>query len=116
MICIGEKKDLVYLYGFSLWLEHHLEGLVSLLRRQIKLNSNISVILMHDGVIGTSKKGATPPLFRELLNLPIKVFAMIPDIKGRGINQESIDEKVKPIEYDELVDILAEKPKIFSWL
>jgi sulfur relay protein TusB/DsrH len=41
---------------------------------------------------------------------------MSPDVKARGIDSETIHEKVILIEYEELVDILADTPKIISWM
>ena len=80
------------------------------------MGSKIKIVLMHDGVIGLSKMGKTPSTLIELLNLPIDVYAIIPDIKARGIDIHTIHDKIHLIEYDFLVDILAIMPKIVSWL
>jgi len=41
---------------------------------------------------------------------------MIPDLQARGIALENIHDKVKPIGYDDLTDILDITPKIISWM
>jgi sulfur relay protein TusB/DsrH len=110
------KNSLVYLYGFSLRKEAQLGSLVTILNEQISAGIKLTVVLMHDGVIGISKKGTPPSFLIELFNLPIEINALIPDIKARGIDIEAINGKIHLIDYDELVDLLAETPKIISWL
>lgn len=109
-------NQLVYLYGFKLRKMAKIENLMTILNEQIKLGAKIRIVLMHDGVIGISKIGKTPSSLIELLNLPIEVYALKPDIKAHGIEIQAILDKIHLIEYDELVDILAETPKIVSWL
>ena len=46
----------------------------------------------------------------------ITLYAMIPDLQARGIALENIHDKVKPIEYDDLIDNLDVTPKIISWM
>ena len=71
---------------------------------------------MHNGVIGTSKKGMIPPQLMKLAELPIIISAMSPDLKARGIDTVNLYEKINILEYDNLVEILAEKSSIISWL
>ena len=111
-----EVKKLVYLFGFSPWKSDQLENLQKLIQLQVNLNVEISVVLMHDGVIGASNKGLTPDALLKLLELPISVFALTPDLRARGIDLNALHEKIVMLDYEELVDILAEKPSIMSWL
>jgi len=113
---LESNNQLVYLYGFSLRKNSQMGNLIIILDEQIKKGSEIKIILLHDGVIGISKKGKIPSSLTQLLNLPIEVYALIPDIRARGIDIHAINEKIHLIEYDKLVDILAETPKIISWL
>jgi len=83
---------------------------------QLELDVDISVILMHDGVIGTSKKAKTPLSLKNLVNLSISIFAIIPDIKARGMDPNNMLEEIKGIEYDKLVDLLVDAQKIVSWI
>ena len=57
-----------------------------------------------------------PEKMEELLKMNITVYAMIPDLQARGIALENIHDKVKPIGYDDLIDILDVTPKIISWM
>ena len=86
------------------------------LRAQINKDSQIGFVLIHDGVIGINKKGKIPKKMEELFNMNITIYAMIPDLQARGIALENIHDKVKPIEYDDLIDILDVTPKIISWM
>lgn len=110
------NNHLVYLYGFSLRKDAQLGNLITIIKEQINIGAKIKIVLIHDGVIGISKIGKTPLSLIELLELPVEVYAIIPDIKARGIDIQAIQEKVHLIEYDKLVDILSETPKIVSWL
>ena len=111
-----EIKVLLYLYGFSPRFSDRMENLISIIKEQIKLDADIKVILIHDGVIGLSKKGIMPDIMNELLNLPIKVFVMSPDLIARGLNPNEIDDRVECLNYDNLVDLLAINPNIASWM
>jgi sulfur relay protein TusB/DsrH len=111
-----KKMDLLYLYGFSEMTGKYIERLLPILKVQLKKNRQIGFVLMHDGVIGVSKKSKTPESLKELLNLDITIYALKPDIKARGIPLNQLLDKIKTIEYDELVDVLETSQKIISWL
>ena len=115
VVQMEEIKKLVYLFGFSTRKSTSIDNLLNILKEQTK-DANITVVLIHDGVIGTSKKGVMPNSLNLLLNLPITVFAMTPDLLARGIDPNSVDTRIRCIEYDVLVDILAQTPKIASWM
>ncbi|MFX0042483.1 MAG: DsrH/TusB family sulfur metabolism protein [Candidatus Hodarchaeota archaeon] len=112
-----KKNDsLVYLYGFSLRSSYKLENLLKILKEQSKNHINIIYVLIHDAVIGTSKKSLIPPSLVELLNLPMTIYVMIPDLLARGIDPTNLRNNIKAIGYEELVDILANTSNIVSWI
>jgi len=111
-----ENDSIVYLYGFSLRFRHKLDDLLKIIKEQSKININIKFVLIHDAVIGTEKKSKITSSLVELLNFPITIYAMIPDIIARGIDPINLRNKIKGIDYEELVDILANTPKIVSWM
>jgi sulfur relay protein TusB/DsrH len=113
---MAEINEIVYIYGFTGRNSEKMANFISLLEEQIKLRAKINVILIHDGVIGTSKKGIIPKSMEQLLNLPIKIYGMKPDILARGISPDDIDNRIKLLEYGNLVDILVRVPKIASWM
>ncbi len=115
VVQMEDINKLVYLFGFSTRKSTSIDNLFNIIKEQIK-DANVTVVLIHDGVIGTSKKGVMPSSLNLLLNLPITVFAMTPDLLARGIDPESVDTRINCIEYDVLVDILAKTPKIASWM
>ena len=41
---------------------------------------------------------------------------MIPDLIARGVDPNTVDKRISTIEYDDLVDILAQIPNIASWM
>ncbi|MHA1791969.1 MAG: DsrH/TusB family sulfur metabolism protein [Promethearchaeota archaeon] len=116
-----EKKNqkLIYLFGYSLNNSSQLANVLPLLKAQDSL-ADITFVLMHDAVVGivkTKESSANPsPVLSELLSLNIEVQALIPDMKARGINPQNLIEKITPISYDTLADLLAADGKIISWI
>jgi len=110
------NEELVYIYGFSTRKQVYLDNLLGILRDQTDNGTSITIVLIHDGVIGTSQSGTIPSSLDKLLNLSVSVFAMTPDLLARGIEPNTVDPRIKCIEYDDLVDILARIPKIASWM
>ena len=53
---------------------------------------------------------------KMLLNLPVTTYSLLPDLKARGIDATNLQNEVKGIEYEDLVDILVTIPKIVSWM
>jgi sulfur relay protein TusB/DsrH len=113
---MAENIKIVYLFGYSERMGKHLERLVPLLKSQINKGSNIGLIFIHDGVINTTSKGKTPESVKELLGLNITLYTLIPDLKARGIALDHIHQKLVPIDYDQLVDIIDATPKVISWM
>ncbi|MHA1104401.1 MAG: DsrH/TusB family sulfur relay protein [Promethearchaeota archaeon] len=113
---MSENGKVLYLFGYSEMTGTHLERLMPILKGQVNKGSQIGFVLIHDGVIGINKKGKIPKKMEELLNMNITIYAMIPDLQARGIGLENIHNKIKPIEYDDLIDILDVTPKIISWM
>lgn len=110
------KNTIIYLYGFSPTLEKKMDTLLKILKKQIELDIEITLVLIHDGVIGTSKKGITPESVKQLLILPMNVYAVIPDIQARGMDPNNLISQIKGIEYEDLVDLLVLTEKIVSWM
>ena len=111
-----KQHSIVYLYGFSTALESKLINLIKIIEQQIEQNHQISIVFIHDGVIGTSKKNKIMPSMKKLLNLPLTSYSLLPDVRARGIDAATLQNKVKGIEYEDLVDILVTIPKIVSWM
>ena len=112
----GIKMDILYLFGYSERTGNHLERLLPLLEVQTQKGKNVGLVFIHDGVIGLNTNGTIPDKVEKLLSSDITVKAMVPDMKARGIPIESLHDKVKPIEYDDLVDLLDNSQKIISWM
>jgi len=110
------NEELVYIYGFSTRKQVYLDNLLGILKDQTDNGASIAIVLVHDGVIGTSQSGKMPSSLDKLLSLSVSVFAMTPDLLARGIDPNMVDHRIKCIDYDELVDILAQTPKIASWM
>lgn len=108
--------EILYLYGFTSRNTNRMENFISIIKEQIRQGIKPSVVLIQDGVIGLSKRGLMPKVLDDLLDLPINTFGMKPDLLARGINLSEIDERIKCIDYDSLVDLMVGIPKIASWM
>ncbi|MHA2051641.1 MAG: DsrH/TusB family sulfur metabolism protein [Promethearchaeota archaeon] len=111
-----ENLDIVYLFGFSGLTGNHLRRLLPILKSQIKKNTRLGIILIHDGVIGITTKGQIPKQMEELLNLDVAVFAIKADVIARGITLDYVHNKIKTIDYADLIDVIDVTPKIISWM
>ncbi|MFX0100197.1 MAG: sulfurtransferase complex subunit TusB [Candidatus Hodarchaeota archaeon] len=110
---MAEKHDFLYLVGYNSREYSDLAKLLDILGAQSGSNS-IGVVLIQDGVIGLSKKGRAPAFLSDLMKLSLKVYAMVPDLKARGI--QKIIDGVDGIEYGDLVDLMVDSTKVVSWL
>ncbi len=104
------------MYGFSTTLESKLVNLLRLLEYQLEQKKKIHVVFIHDGVIGTSKKSKASNSLLKLLKLPIFLYSMKPDLLARGIDAQNLQDGIRGIDYDVLVDLLVTTPKIVSWM
>ena len=111
-----DNLDVIYLFGFSELTGNHLRRLLPILKSQIKKITKLGLVLIQDGVIGINTMGTIPKQMEELLNLDVVVFAMIGDIISRGIKPEFIHNKVESMEYDDLIDLIDNTPKVISWM
>jgi len=113
---LNEQPSLVYLYGFSLVLESKLNTVKEIIENQLNLDAQIHFVFIHDAVIGTTLKYKTNPLVRDMLQLPIKFYSMIPDLKARGLDSENLHSGIEGINYEDLVDLIVISSKIVSWM
>jgi tRNA 2-thiouridine synthesizing protein B len=109
-------KKILYLFGFNTRTGNQLLNVLLLIEEQLKLGNDISLVLIHDGVLGISQEGEIPPLMKKLLEKSIKIYAIGADIKARGIDPKTTLNNVTLIDYDDLVDLLIENPINVSWM
>jgi len=109
-------KKILYLYGFN--AKHNIKSTLfnRIIQEELALGAEINLVLLHDAVIGISKKGKTPDLINRLLKLPLNIYALKPDIIARGLDPNLVFEKIRVIGYDDLVDLLVETPITASWM
>ena len=113
---MSEQPSLVYLYGFSTGLDTKLNTVKEIIEHQLIQDAQVIFVFIHDAVIGTSHKHKISPIMKDLLQLPVKFYSMIPDLKARGFDSENLQSSIKGIDYEDLVDILATTSKIVSWM
>lgn len=111
-----QNFDMIYLFGFSPRYGNQLNRLLPIIKNHLTKGKSIGMVLIHDGVIGASSKGKMTASMEQLGNLDLRVYVMKPDLKARGIPLEHTNEKFRPIEYTELVDLLDNSLKVISWM
>jgi len=109
-------KKILYLYGFNSRTTIKSNLVLNLIKKEINLGAELNLVLLHDGVIGISKNENTPDFLLQLLEIPINLYALKPDVLARGLNPNEVFEKIDLINYDQLVDLLVEYPITASWL
>jgi sulfur relay protein TusB/DsrH len=90
--------------------------MLKIIKEQIGSKLKINFVLIQDGVIGSTKTEKLPELLKELFKFPIQIYAIRPDIKARGMDSNNLNDKIKGLEYDDLVDLLINVTKIVSWM
>ena len=109
-------KKVLYLYGFNTKNTIKSTLFHRIIQEEMILGAEITLVLLHDAVIGISKQGKTTDLINQLLKLPLDIYALKPDIIARGIDPSTAFNKIKVIGYDDLVDLLVEMPITASWM
>lgn len=125
--------DIVYLFGYSLFGSKQFEQLIPLVKNQLTKEIKVSIVLLHDAVVGTSSKGTIPNPLKELLDfafqlknvgavtgiepaIRLHVHVVKEDLEARGFTSETLIPRLELIDYNKLVDILDESKKIVSWM
>ncbi|RMG02399.1 MAG: sulfurtransferase complex subunit TusB [Nitrospirae bacterium] len=72
------------------------------------------IVLVQNGVYHAAlkKDGATS----SLLGKDAEYYALSEDLQSRGISEDSVDPKVKVVNYEGLVDLIFNDYEKFMWL
>ncbi|MES9844010.1 MAG: sulfurtransferase complex subunit TusB [Candidatus Sedimenticola sp. PURPLELP] len=76
--------------------------------------SGSAVLLMEDGVYAAMQGGATESKVKAAEG--VKVYALGPDMKARGLSEDRVIEGVEIVDYAGFVDLAAEHSKVVSWV
>ena len=74
-----------------------------------------SVLLFEDGVIGAMQNTKFSKKVTNAMS-DFSFFALGPDIKARGLSDNSVIDGIKVIDYDGFVDLTTEHSTVQSWL
>jgi len=75
---------------------------------------NDGILLLEDGVFGTLTSAPGAEELQTLIKQGIKVFALINDIKARGL-EEKLAPNIKPIDYSIFVQLTLDHRCVQSW-
>lgn len=73
-----------------------------------------SVLLIEDGVYAATRGSAAAARLAEALP-KIKFYVLAPDLEARAMSHALL-EGVMPVDYRGFVDLVAQNPRIQSWL
>jgi tRNA 2-thiouridine synthesizing protein B len=76
--------------------------------------ANDGILLLEDGVFGTLTSAPGAEELQALIKQGIKVFALINDIKARGL-EEKLAPDIKPIDYSTFVQLTLDHRCVQSW-
>jgi len=74
-----------------------------------------AVLLLEDGVYAAGKGTATEERLRATLG-KLKVYALGPDLKARGVDEGRVIDGIEVVDYGGFVDLVAEYDKVHPWL
>lgn len=72
------------------------------------------ILLLEDGVFGTLTNAPTAEELQMLIKRGVNVFALINDIKARGL-EEKLAQNIKLIDYNEFVQLTLDHRCVQSW-
>src|SRR6188474_2179712 len=72
------------------------------------------ILLLEDGVFGTLTSAPGAEELQILIKRGVKVFALINDIKARGL-EEKVAQDIELIDYNEFVQLTLEHNCVQSW-
>jgi len=110
------KHEILYLVGYNSRQNSVLANVLPIIKAQAAAGKNLGIILMQDGVIGTSTSGTTPAPLEALLSLGVKLYASSPDLQARGIDQAKLYPKITPVTYGDMAEAMASCDKLVSIL
>ncbi len=77
--------------------------------------SGSEILLLEDGVYAAIKGTAVEPKMRQALS-DYTVYALGPDLKARGIEEDRLIDGIEVVGYDGFVDLAANSDRVQSWL
>ena len=79
------------------------------------VRSGTDVLLIEDGVYGALAGSTHSPLVTEALEA-VRVYALEPDLKARGLSGDRLLPGIEVVGYDGFVDLACANDKIQNWL
>lgn len=77
--------------------------------------SGSDLLLIEDGVYGALSGSVHSDSIAEALN-SLKVYALGPDLKARGISEDRLISGIQVVGYDGFVELASGNDKVQSWL
>ncbi|MEN0039018.1 MAG: sulfurtransferase complex subunit TusB [Cellvibrio sp.] len=75
---------------------------------------NDAILFLEDGVFSATESAPAASELQLLINEGVKVFALINDIKARGL-EEKLARNIQPIDYDAFVQLTIDHRCVQSW-
>ena len=73
------------------------------------------ILLIEDAVYAATRDTSVSDLVKAAIQ-EHSVYALGPDLAGRGIDEGSLLDGIKVVDYEGFVDLAAENDKVQSWL
>lgn len=99
------------LFGYSGYDDKQRNNLTSIVTKL----EQPGIVLLEDAVIGSLKTGEIHP-YSELLKKGVSIYCMIEDLEARGMNSSDLEDRISPISFSDLMDLIEESQRLISWL
>ena len=74
-----------------------------------------AVLLIEDGVIAADKRTRFKDLVQEAQSR-LQFYVLMADASARGIDSTALIDGVKPVDYNDFVDLVVEHDNVQSWV
>lgn len=107
-------EKILYLTSKSIYICAAQRTLLEIISKQIEKGYSVAVLLIQDSTLACWKDGKN--VISEAGEKGIEVYAIKEDLDARGIVGDKIHPSIKPVNYDEAMQLIMEKyDKVITW-
>ncbi|MCK5183556.1 MAG: hypothetical protein KAQ95_04555 [Candidatus Heimdallarchaeota archaeon] len=107
-------KKVLYIATKSLYAGAAQKTLLDIVKNQKEKGNEVGILLIQDSTLACWKGGQS--IVAEAVSHGIDVYAVVEDLKARGIIGDKVHPNVKQVNYDQAINIIMDKyEKVNTW-
>ena len=107
-------KKVLYIATKSLYAGAAQKTLLDIVKNQKEKGNKVGILLIQDSTLACWKGGQS--IVAEAVSHGIEVYAVVEDLKARGIIGDKVHPNVKQVNYDQAINIIMDKyEKVNTW-